>query len=658
MLRNLQTQTLLCLLGLALAMPVWGVGFSLSIDDMTSPVFSVRKISAELDVDMTRFEARIGELVLQGKTWRNVRLVCPVVDWQKHEVRCTRGTLFADGKVPVSFRYNTADKSLDLQLNPAPKEIWHVYASFGKPATQLKLSVENGRAARLSPFISGDVPKPTAGTLSGTLAWDGQRATVALHVAGVAFSDASGLHAADKLGGTLQAEAVQQTGRWRWHGKLDWRQGEVFWQPLYFAKGGHQLQASGMLDERIYKVEDAVLSLADIGTAQLAGSWDRKAGRLADFDLRGRDLNLADLYAVLLKPFLDKTALAQAQAGGRADLAWRYRNGMTEQFDLHLRGASLQDDKHRFALNGVDADIPWKFDTPAQAEIRIASGSLYNLPLGALTIPLKMNGLSFDIAQANMPLLDGKLSIEDFHAEKQADGWQWHFGGGLTPVSMERFTAALGMTPMRGSLSGIIPRVNYALQKLTVDGALLFKVFNGTAVVKGLSLTEPFGPAPRLAADIDMRRLDLDLLTQTFSFGNMQGLIDVTVHGLELSSWKPVVFDARVASSAGDYPRKISQKAVQNISALGGAGAAAAIQRSFLSFFEQFGYEKIGLSCKLLNGVCTMDGVADAPQGYVIVQGGGIPAISVIGYNRHVSWQELLDRLARITQSNVKPIIQ
>lgn len=651
-------KALLCFLGLALAMPVWAVGFSLSIDDMTSPALSIRKISAEMDVDMTRFEARIGELIFQNRTWRNVRLLCPVVDWQKHEVRCARGTLFVDGKVPVSFRYNTADKSFDLQLNPASKEIWHLSGQSGKPATRLKLSVENGQAARLSTFIPGDAPKPSAGSLTGTLEWDGQRATVDLHMAGIAFSDASGLHAADKFTGALQAEAAQQAGKWRWQARLDWRQGEAFWQPLYFAKGGHQLKASGTLDDSVFKVEDAALSLAGIGTAQLSGSWDRKAGRLGDFDLRGRDLNLADLYAVLLKPFLDKTALAQAQAAGRADLAWRYRNGATEQFDLHLRGASLQDEKRRFALNGLDADIPWKFDVPSQADIRIASGSLYNLPLGALHIPLRMNGLVFDIAQVNMPLLDGKLSVEDFHAEKQADGWQWHFGGGLTPVSMERFTVALGMTPMRGSLSGIIPRVSYAREKLTVDGALLFKIFNGTAVVKDLSLTEPFGPAPRLAADIDMRRLDLDLLTQTFSFGNMQGLIDVTVHGLELANWKPVVFDARVASSAGDYPRKISQKAVQNISALGGAGAAAAIQRSFLGFFEQFGYEKIGLSCKLVNSICTMDGVADAPQGYVIVQGGGIPAISVIGYNHHVSWQELLDRLARITQSNVKPIVQ
>ena len=77
-----------------------------------------------------------------------------------------------------------------------------------------------------------------------------------------------------------------------------------------------------------------------------------------------------------------------------------------------------------------------------------------------------------------------------------------------------------------------------------------------------------------------------------------------------------------------------------------------------MRFFQQFGYEKIGLSCQLDNAVCEMDGIERAPQGYVIVKGGGIPAISVIGYNRYVSWRELVDRLKRITQDNVKPIVK
>jgi len=42
---------------------------------------------------------------------------------------------------------------------------------------------------------------------------------------------------------------------------------------------------------------------------------------------------------------------------------------------------------------------------------------------------------------------------------------------------------------------------------------------------------------------------------------------------------------------------------------------------------------------------------------YTLVRGGGIPAITVMGYNQEVEWQELVNRLQRITLEK-EPIIQ
>ena len=53
-----------------------------------------------------------------------------------------------------------------------------------------------------------------------------------------------------------------------------------------------------------------------------------------------------------------------------------------------------------------------------------------------------------------------------------------------------------------------------------------------------------------------------------------------------------------------------------------------------------------------------MGGVADTRQGFIIVEGGGVPAINVLGYNRDVGWDELLTRLRRVIDSNVTPTIQ
>ena len=289
-------------------------------------------------------------------------------------------------------------------------------------------------------------------------------------------------------------------------------------------------------------------------------------------------------------------------------------------------------------------------------------GELLKMPVGAFGIPLSMNGMRFDLKQLRVPLLDGHIDIRDFAARAGSTSWFWQFTGEVTGISMDKLTGALGLPVMYGTLNATLPMVRHVKSTLRVDGALFLKVFDGTIEAKNMVLLDIFGKAPRVQADVAMNRLDLDLLTRTYSFGNITGRLDARIGGLELVNWQPVKFDVHLKSSEGNYPRKISQAAVQNISALGGAGAAAAIQRSFLRFFEQFGYDKLGWGCKLQNGICEMSGVegegSDKSQAYVIVKGGGIPAITVMGYNRQVSWQELLDRVKRVTQGNLKPIVQ
>jgi hypothetical protein len=544
------------------------------------------------------------------------------------------------------------------------EEAWKVRARWQKPGWSVHLDAAGKQAARLAGFLPPDGIRPTAGIWSGSLDLEGEETGVSNARLDVVFdvldfSDAGGLHAGEKVGGGMNAGASRGKQGWQWQGAADWQNGEVFWQPLYFAQGGHRVSAQGTLLADTLCIEQGKALLAGVGAAQFSGVWNMDKGKLEDAGVQAEGVDVAGLYQTVLKPFLEKTAFGKVQAKGTADLQWRYRDGATREVDLKLHATEFVDEEQRFALRGISAHIPWSVEAARQAELTFRSGEVLHLALGETRMPLTLDGWNVSAPEFSIPLLDGRLNLDGLAAGLGADGaWQWRFSGGLTPVSMARFSEALKLPRMHGTFSGVIPAVSYVAGTVRVEGALLFKVFDGTVVAKELVLHEPFGRAPRLAASLDMRNLDLDLLTRTFSFGSMQGRIDVEANGLELSNWRPVKFDARVSSSPGDYPRKISQRAVQNISALGGAGAAAAIQRSFLSFFEQFGYERIGLSCALRNGVCLMGGVEPAPQGYVIVKGGGVPAINVIGYNRQVGWEELLERLQRITQKNVAPLIQ
>lgn len=485
-----------------------------------------------------------------------------------------------------------------------------------------------------------------------------QKMKLNANVRDVAFSDTAGLHAGEKLGGRVSFDAARNGERWQWQGALDWMEGEVFWQPLYFPTGGHALKVRGWLTPEVLEVEDGSAELGGIGQIAFLGSLKLADKSITKLEITTRGLLAGKGYELLAKPFLDKTLLGDLEVAGSADVQARMNGGELQSFKLVLHDFDVEDKGGRFALYKVNAEVPWTLKSPTRANLRFDGGRVLKFSLGKADLAAQLDGWLLTVPEWQLPVLDGVLMLRNMFLARVDGEWQGHLGARLTSVSMGEFSHAMGLPRMEGKLEVDAPLTTYLGNRLVMDGAMLFGVFDGVVTVSNLSLQDPLGLAPRLNADIQMRNLDLELLTSTFSFGAMSGRLDGDVNGMVLSSWKPVKFDAGFRSSPGNYPKKISQRAVENISALGGAGAAAAIQRSFLRFLNDFNYGKIGLSCKLRNGVCAMDGVESTKSGYVIVKGSGIPAITVLGYNRSVSWGELLERLQRITQGNAKPVIR
>ncbi|MFT3771595.1 MAG: hypothetical protein QM820_39785 [Minicystis sp.] len=72
---------------------------------------------------------------------------------------------------------------------------------------------------------------------------------------------------------------------------------------------------------------------------------------------------------------------------------------------------------------------------------------------------------------------------------------------------------------------------------------------------------------------------------------------------------------------------------------------AGALQNGFLKFFDDFGYERIGLSCQLRDDVCIMGGIPRKEGGFYIVKGGGLPRIDITGNSGRVSWSTLLSQV-------------
>lgn len=472
------------------------------------------------------------------------------------------------------------------------------------------------------------------------------------------FSDEAGLHAAEKLNGVMAIAFKQSGDAWLWQTNLDWQSGEVFWQPFYMANGGHQLFASGKLQDDLVSVERAHLKVKDVGELDASGQL-----RLTDFKLLNLKANLPSMdlsaaYPLFFKPLLEKTAFRQVDVAGKMALKLEVENGEPQSFELLLNNVDIADKNSKFAFYKVNANIPWSYDSAKTVSFGYENGELLNLPLGKTNIQAEVNRFSLTSPNIRLPILDGALNLSDISAARKGGQWYWHLGAKLDPISMEDFSVQLKLPRMLGKASAEIPLVTYAAGTLTTDGSVVLNVFNGTATVTQMTMQSPLGTTPKLNADIALRNLDLGVLTSTFSFGAIEGKLDGDIKDLELQNWKPVRFDAMVQSSPGKYPKKISQRAVENISALGGGGAAAAVQRSFLRFFKQFNYGKMGLSCRLRNDVCEMGGIESTPHGYIIVKGSGIPAITVMGYNESVGWSELLARIKRVTDGNTKAVIK
>ena len=637
---------------------------SITADEISSPGFNAKRLSASLRLAEPAgdLSIKIGEFTNNGKRLTDTELTCARLTIAPVGVGCKDGTLKESGEaIPLTFQFANSE-TFNVALQPK-SESWQIASRRAGSDWNATIDVKDGAVTRFAPLIPESLPKLTKGTLSGRIELttdpqDNAKVHGRIALKDVDFSDAAGLRAGEKIAAVVDLDAQRTGPRWRFTTSLDWPEGEMLWQPVYLANSRKQLRASGTWDPAFIQIDNADVELAPIGRIALSGRWKNDPGTLTDLNMKGRGLDLDPLYGTLVKPFLDGASFNAFSASGKADVEITMVNGQVQRADLKLVDATVTDANNRFKIERLRTNIPWVNAGAGEGVIAFDGATVDGVPIGAVKTKLQFKGESFSLPEVILPMLDGAIKIKNVKARREGKDWLGEFEGEVEPISLPKLTAALQWPIMAGSLEGVIPRVRFDGKSIFIDGALQFKVFDGIVVATNMQLSDALGAAPQLEGTVVMSNLDLDVLTKTFSFGKMQGRIDVALENMLLSNWKPVSFDGRVMSSEGKYPRKISQQAVQNISSLGGAGAAAAIQRSFLRIFEQFGYRKIGLTCKLRNTVCEMGGVADTPQGYVLVQGGGIPSITVMGYNRQVGWEELLARIKAATQSNVGPVVK
>lgn len=391
------------------------------------------------------------------------------------------------------------------------------------------------------------------------------------------------------------------------------------------------------------------------GAAALTASGEL---RLSDWTRRHRlqvDVDIADTAPLVpyAQAALATTRLRGLQADGALRLAAMVDNRRLVQADATLDDLSVTAPDLAAGFDGLDGRIAWTDAGTARAS-RLAwrSGQIGRIPVGAAQWRFETAGRRFALREpVDVPLLDGSLAIERLALSGLgSDALQADFAARLRPIGLAGLCRALGWPEFAGTLSGSVPGLQLRDGRLFLDGALSASAFDGEIRVSDLRIIEPFGVLPRVAADVHLRRLDLAALTGAFDFGRITGRLDGDIDGLRLIGWEPVAMDAHLYSTPGDRSRKrISQRAIDNISAVGG-GPTGLLSRGVMRFFDDFAYRRIGWRCVLDNGICRMDGIrpSDEGDGYVLVQGWGLPRIDVVGYSRRVSWPVFMSQLRSI----------
>jgi hypothetical protein len=483
--------------------------------------------------------------------------------------------------------------------------------------------------------------------------------------ADVTLNNESGSLATDKLSARLRGTARQRGDDWQFDVEVSSAQGQAYAQPIFLDFGAHALRASAAGRWRAGReltIERFAVDHVKVAQASGSASFDfaNEEQPLRSLTLRLASLDFPGAYASYLQPLLLDTNFKAMQTAGKLTGELEVADGAPRSVDLRVEDLTFDDGARTFALESLAGAVHWHSDPAARSDdsvLRWKGGALLGLALGASELQFNGSGRQFRLLQpTRIPLLDGALALESFRIRNAGlPSVAFMVDATLEPIDVKRLCQTFGWPEFGGRVGGTLSKLRMREGVITLGTTLSGQVFDGNVTLSDLRLQDPFGKWPRFSSDVALDNLDLELMTGAFSFGRITGRLSGRVDGLRLFNWAPVAFDAQLYTPPGDRSKhRISQRAVENIGSIGGGGAgvAAALSSGFMRFFDDFNYERLGLSCRLENDVCAMNGVAPAPNGgYYLVKGKGLPRIDVIGSSRRVDWPRLVQQLIAATKS-------
>ncbi|MGY6589034.1 MAG: hypothetical protein ACXIUB_12195 [Wenzhouxiangella sp.] len=496
------------------------------------------------------------------------------------------------------------------------------------------------------------------GEVSGQLVLEGEHLTADFEVSDAGFDSPDGRLAGDAL--TLGLQAAARIGGPGVSGKLALHQssGEWLLDALYLPPPPEPLTLE-LAWEHAWggRLDLTNITLADGPALAINGSLsllpDTEAGwQVERASVRSGQVNLSRAWPRWAEGPVAAAGFPELITAGRVDFELDWQPDHALSATARLQDLALIDPQGRFAFARVDGQIQ---HGAGQGSIDLdwVAMALWGLPLGGGSLSLvpevvDQAGQGLRLARPlRVPLLDGAVVLDRL-AWRPGQDPPLTLDARIETLSLTELTRALNWPEFGGQLAAEFPGVALANERLDFTGGIDIEAFSGHISLAELAIERPFGTLPAVSAQLQFDRLDLAELTGAFNFGRMDGQASGWARNLRLLDWRPVAMDARIFTHEDVPRRRISQRAVDNLTSLGGAGGAL-INTTVLAVFDDFPYRRAGLACRLSNNICHLDGVAPHESGgFYIVQGRGLPRLNVIGHRRLMDWPQFVGQLEAI----------
>jgi len=396
----------------------------------------------------------------------------------------------------------------------------------------LKLALQPLLAWQL-PQWDGDgiLDAEATGTLEEQGAW---QLALKLEPARLRFSDAEGLHVGEKLQGTLKAELSGKPSAMQGSLKLGVRRGQLYLDPFFVEfdpKASISLEASFAGEPEKGRWELHRFSGRYPKVFRFSGTGSMRDGTLEELALEYSAESLERTYGLLLQPLLIGTAMDALVIQGRATGEVQLEKGKLQHFLLRPEKVDLEDGQaQRFGFWELEGSVDWTREGRAKpSRLGWREGHLYRVKFGSLDARFLASGDRLEMQPFSLELLSGRLHLRDLRLSGLLGGGvKWQASASLEGIQLESVSRVLGWPPMHGELN---------------------------ADIQGLTIEDPFGVAPVLETSIRLENLDLAQVSQTFSFGRIEGSLEGYVHNLRLVGWELAAFDAELRSPTASARR-------------------------------------------------------------------------------------------------------